>query len=731
MLFLYGFTIFLSATLLFLVQPMFAKMVLPMLGGTPAVWNTCMVFFQAMLLAGYSYAHATTSLLGVRKQAILHCVLVLLPLLVLPIAVADGWSPPTEGNPVGWLLLLLTVSVGLPFFVVSTTNPLLQKWFADTGHPAARDPYFLYAASNLGSMLSLLAYPVLLEPNLRLAIQSDLWTYGYLLLVVLIIVCAFVLRRAKPGAVSATVGESTQENTLSSQVTLGRRLRWIALSFVPSSLMLGVTTYITSDIASVPLLWIVPLALYLLTFIIVFSSKPIIPHAWMVAAVPWLVLPMAIGMASLDLNFSLLLLIPVTFFVLAMVCHGELALDRPDTGHLTEFYLWMSLGGVLGGMFNALLAPVIFSSVVEYPLAIVFACLLCPALKKQDSSSRARAMDLILPAGLAALTGLLIHQFLRDPDPPVTTKLVIFGVPAMICFAFKERPVRFGLGIAAILFVGRTHTALQHELLYTERSFFGIHRVQVDKKHEYHLLAHGTTFHGRQSLDPKRQCQPLAYYYPTGPIGDVFREIGQQPGVTSIGLIGLGAGGMVAYSKPGQHFVYYEIDPAVKRIAEDPRFFTFLSHCVQGTYEVILGDGRLRLVEAPEKQFQLIILDAFSSDSIPMHLVTREALQLYLSKLADGGVLAFHISNRYLDLEPVVAALAELEGLVCLTRADRTPSGKEAEEGKAASQVVVMARQRSDLKRLADDPEWVPAKRLSYVAPWTDDFSNILGILKW
>lgn len=730
MLFLYGFTIFLSATLLFLVQPMFAKMVLPMLGGTPAVWNTCMVFFQAMLLAGYSYAHATTSLLGVRKQAMLHCLLIVLPLLVLPITVAEGWSPPTEGNPVGWLLLLLGVSVGLPFLAVSTTNPLLQKWFADTGHPAARDPYFLYAASNLGSMLSLLAYPVLLEPSLRLATQSEIWTYGYLALVGLIVACAAVLVKSKPaGAVSAS--PANQGALLSGTVTVKRRARWIVLSFVPSSLMLGVTTYITSDIASVPLLWIVPLALYLLTFIIAFASKPLLPHRWMVASVPWLVLPMAIGMASLDLNFSLLILVPITFFVLSMVCHGELALDRPDTGHLTEFYLWMSLGGVLGGMFNALLAPVIFSSVVEYPLAIVFACLLCPALKKQDTRARAYALDLLLPAILAALMGLLIWQFLHDSEPPMMTKLVIFGLPAMICFAFKERPIRFGLGIAAILFAGRVHVALQHELLYTERSFFGIHRVQVDRKHEYHLLAHGTTFHGRQSLDPSRQCQPLAYYYPTGPIGDVFHEIGQREEVKSIGLIGLGAGGMIAYSKPGQHFVYYEIDPAVKRIAEDPKFFTFLSNCVQGTYEIILGDGRLRLVEGPDHGYQLLVLDAFSSDSIPMHLVTIEALRLYLSKLAEDGVLAFHISNRYLDLEPVVAALAEQEGLVCLTRSDRAPVGKEAEEGKAASQVVVMARKRSDLKGLALDPNWVPAQTRSNVAPWTDDFSNILGILKW
>ncbi len=372
LLIVYATTIFLTASLLFVVQPMFARMVLPLLGGSPAVWNTCLVFYQAALLAGYLYSHATTSWLGVRRQAALHVGLVLLPLLLLPIGIPSGWTPPAAASPIPWLLALLAVAVGLPFFVVSTTSPLLQKWFAGTGHPSAGDPYFLYAASNLGSMLGLLGYPVLLEPRLRLAEQSRLWSGGYLLLLVFTLACAVLLWRSP---VPALADPSRERLT---GLAARRRLRWVLLALVPSSLMLSVTTFISADVEAIPLLWVIPLAIYLLTFVLVFARRPLVPHALVVRVLPIALLALVVVLVK-RANQPLLLIMGLhlgAFFVAAMVCHGELARDRPPPAHLTEFYLWLSVGGVLGGVFNALVAPLVFDSVAEYPLTVVLACLL-------------------------------------------------------------------------------------------------------------------------------------------------------------------------------------------------------------------------------------------------------------------------------------------------------------------------------------------------------------------
>lgn len=731
MLILYGITIFVSASLLFLVQPMFAKMALPLLGGTPAVWNTCMVFFQAMLLLGYLYAHATSRLLGVRRQAILHTLVLLLPALALPIAIASGAKPPAEDNPVGWLLGLLTVSVGLPFFVLSTTNPLLQQWFAKTGHRAAKDPYFLYAASNVGSMLALLAYPFILEPALPLPIQSLTWSVGYGVFAALAVCCAVGLwtsgHRGPPVAVPAA-NAPTSDN-----LTFRRRARWIALSLVPSSLMLGVTTYLTSDVASVPLFWILPLSIYLLTFILVFAGRPPIRHEWMLAAVPWIVLPVALCRFSVDIGPALMILVPVMFFVLCMVCHGELARDRPSTRHLTEFYLWMSAGGVLGGAFNALLAPLVFTTVAEYPIAIVAALALWPGRKPQAPGLGPRVLDFVLPGVLLAMLIALSTVFTPSSSSETLMKVFVLAVPALICFSFKERPMRFGLGIGAVLFVAQAQTALHHRQLYAERSFFGIHRVLADRDGTFHLLQHGTTYHGQQLLDPSERCVPRMYYHPDGPIAEILRSAANDPRVQRVGLVGLGTGALASFCQPRQHFTFYEIDPSVRRIAETPELFSYLSECAQGTVDIVMGDGRLRLAEAPAASFQLLVLDAFSSDSIPIHLLTEEAFRVYLDKLADGGILMFHISNRYLDLEPVLAALADRIGLVCLVRTDQQqlPEAQAIRQGRVNSKVAVFARRPEDLGDLAGNADWTLAEPRSGVEAWTDSYSNIMGILKW
>jgi spermidine synthase len=765
----YGLTLFVSAGLLFLIEPMFAKMVLPLLGGTPAVWNTCMVFFQAALLAGYAYAHAAPARLGVRRQAALHFVLLLLPLAVLPIAVPKDWTPPGEANPIPWLLLLLTVAVGLPFFVVATSGPLLQKWFAATGHPAARDPYFLYSASNFGSMLALLAYPVLLEPNLRLAQQSTLWTVGYVAFVALTAGCAVALWRSPGSGVrgqeSGVRGQESgvrgQRSEVSEQASpsLTTVLRWIILAFVPSSLMLSVTTYLTTDIAAIPLLWIIPLAIYLLSFILVFARRPPMSHFLMVRLMPLLILLLTIVILSVATE-PVWLLVPIhllTFFIIAMVCHGELARLRPPAQYLTQFYLWLAVGGVLGGLFNALLAPLVFNAIIEYPLVLVLACLLRPRLdadedeqgkrkkergKKEEEPAGASffpfsfflaplGRDVALAAALGLLTaGLVLGLQSLGWEHGSLSVGLMFGLPAALCYTFLDRPIRFGLGIGALLLAGALYQGVYGGTIDRERSFFGVHRVTIDATGTQHLLVHGNTVHGRQVMEPEPRDEPLTYYHRSGPIGQVFGAFSGPAAKPEVGIVGLGAGSLAAYGESGQHFTYYEIDPTVVRIARDPRYFTFLRD-TKATLDIVLGDARLTLRDAPERRFGLLVMDAFSSDAIPLHLLTREALAMYVSKLADDGVLAFHVSNRYLILQPVLADLARDARLLCWGQNDVELTEDEKKLGKSPSQWVLMARKRDHLGKLARDERWLQLGGRPGVPVWTDDFSNLFSVFKW
>ena len=731
----FAITLLVSATLLFVVQPMFAKMVLPLLGGTPSVWNTCMVFYQAVLLGGYVYAHVTTRLLGPRRQAVLHTAVLALPWLVLPIVVTESWTPPPQANPIPWLLLLLSVSVGLPFFVVSASAPMLQAWFADTGHPAAKDPYFLYAASNLGSMIALLAYPVLLEPSLRLAQQTWLWAAGYGLLMLLTIGCAVLLLWCSPRQAQRPKQEVERvpDEPSLADPTWRQRLRWLALSFAPSSLLLGVTTHISTDIAAVPLLWVIPLALYLLTFVLVFARRTLVKHAWMLRTEPYFVvlLTTLFFFNTAKWIWMLLLLHLATFFVVAMVCHGELARMRPKASRLTEFYLWMSVGGVLGGLLNALVAPNLFPTVIEYPLVIVVASMLRPTARPAARPTRARWLDFALPAGLAVGLGALVLGLqAAEVAMPVAAVLAIVAPVALVAFGSQGRPIRFGLGVGAILIVALLSSEKERGVLSVERNFFGVIRVRHDRRFNTNNLVHGSTNHGMQSRDPKRRDQPLSYYHRTGPLGEVFQMLADQRPAREIGVIGLGTGSIAAYGEPGQRITYYEIDPAVLQIARDPRYFTFLRD-QKAELEVVLGDARLTLAKAPNARYDLLILDAFSSDAIPVHLVTREALALYLEKLAEHGLLALHISNRYLDLAPVLGNLAADAGVVCRIRKDANVSSAERKEGKLSSCWVVMARRPDDLGTLSEDPNWKPLLAEPDAPLWSDDFSNILAVMRW
>ena len=725
---LFSITLFMSAALLFLMEPMFAKMTLPVLGGTTAVWTTCMLFYQAMLLAGYAFANFSTRRMNPRWQALLSVSLVLAPLAILPFSFPAGRVPPIERNPIPWLLMILTIIVGLPFLVLSTVAPTLQKWFAGVGHPLSKDPYFLYAASNFGSMLGLLSYPILIEPRFRLAEQSRLWARGYAVLVLLIVVCAATLWRA-PQAQSPSEPTRPQVDEHAPAPAFRERLCWLALAFVPSSLMLGVTTVLTTEIPPIPMFWVLPLAIYLLSFILVFARKPLVSHSQAAERMPLLILAGIIPLL-LKTGWPLFLEIAInlmTLFVIAVACHGELAKRRPPTELLTGFYLWIALGGVLGGLFNAVIAPVIFSTVLEFPLALIFAALLRQIILPPAKGRRFNWLDVALPFAIGALAIVLIRVLRATGiEPGISFHLLAFGPSVLLCLSFAKRPIRFALGLAALLIAGTFYTGAYQNILRTQRSFYGIYRIANDETGQYRILFDGKTIHGIQSLAPGRNREPLSYYARSGPVGQVFEAFSGSEKLRRVGVVGLGAGAMACYAAPGEEFTFYEIDPLVERIARDPRYFTFLRDC-SPEVRVVLGDARICLKNTPDHLYGMFVLDAFGADAIPVHLLTREAVQLYLSKLVDHGILVFHISNRYLDLQKVLGNVASDAGLVALVENDMT----DIQAGKLPSRWVVMARSKDDLGKLIGDPRWIPLERDPRTRVWTDDYSSILTVFNW
>jgi SAM-dependent methyltransferase len=854
---LFAFTLFVSALLLFMVQPMVGKLLLPYLGGSAAVWNTCMVFFQAVLLGGYIYAHTTSARLGVRRQIGVHYGVLLAPIVAMllsavafgsPVAVVRALTPQGDTVPILGVLLVLTVAIGVPFFVVSTSAPLLQKWFTATGHPSARDPYFLYAASNIGSFLSLLAYPFVIEPVLTLKMQTWVWLIGYVALAGLIAYCGRQVL-ATPETLPKKVARAQAAAAVAAPttpVTWPQRLHWLALAAVPSSLMLGVTTYMTTDIASIPMLWIIPLAIYLLTFVIAFARIPEWVHTLMVMIAPVLMLLLLfLFISGVKPRFNVLLGLHIaTFTAVALVMHGELARTRPAAENLTEFYLIMSAGGVIGGLFNALLAPLIFTGVTEYVLAVVVGCLLVPPTEQVEHNRRTRIWDGFFPLligvlayvlhyllygwngqaesndiqkayieGLRSVVRSINHIFVKEGGDPIVylrniSTVVTYGIPAMLCYIFIARPIRFGLCVAALVVASWLYED-NSRTLYQGRSFFGVLRVDTDgsfKELEYgklvdpdddksgrrgridhdgtfHKLVHGTTLHGKQRrwpTDPVAGVNalragillqslatstpfeaaaaasaqwelldypshvPLTYYHRSGPIGRVLSPLGER--VQDAAFIGLGTGTLAAYARPGMNVTFYEIDQHVIELASNPKYFTFLEKChVKPTFKV--GDARVMLEAAPANSLDFIAVDAFSSDSIPIHLLTKEALQLYFDKLRPDGVVCLHISNRYLNLERVVGALVR-----DLKYAARVWDDTDDEVyGKTASTWVVLAKNNNTLQFIMDATQkpvlehssngsykyngdgtiattsvWRPLRAKPSAQVWTDDYSNVI-----
>ncbi len=746
MLRLYSFTLFLSAFLLFCVQLIVAKMILPLLGGSPSVWNTCQFFFQATLLLGYGYAHLTTKWLSSRRQAIIQIPLLFLPLFCLPLAIKETWQPSENLPPIAWLLTILFTTVGLPFFVVSTTAPLLQKWFADTNHPSSADPYFLYSASNLGSLLALVSYPILIEPYFALNFQNKLWLIAYVILIILTIVCGITLWKSK-GYISDTniEGQTTDEisntsNTQAySQPPKAAIIQWIVLAFIPSSLLLGVTTYITTDLAAIPLLWAIPLALYLLSFILTFARQQFLPYRQLVVILPLLLTPLILlcWARSVKPLWLVVVLNLLGFFIAACVFHWQLAQKRPNPEHLTSFYWWISVGGVLGGLFNAIASPMVFNYLLEYPLIMLLSILVLPSLniwQQIAASEDVRNLFNLKNIRLISL-GVLFGGLLVGFSPEyfhnnLKGHLLAILLMASIFYPLKVKKIAWVSGLCFILLLGQFSLNNLGGILYTDRSFFGLNRViyhQHETGGEYHLLLHGTTLHGKQSLDPNRKSEPLSYFYPDSPIGQFFASFNGQA-FSQVGVLGLGVGTLAAYSQPGQAWTFYEIDPTVKKIATVPDYFTFLQDA-KAPYKIVLGDGRLQLAQVPDNSYDLLIMDAFSSDSIPVHLVTQEAFELYVRKLTKTGLLVVNISNRYIDLEPVLGAIADSQGLFTLRQKELDISPTEKAMGKSASHWVIFARQPDSFGKLVNDPRWQPITTSSPTPVWTDDYSNIFTAL--
>ncbi|MBI1335062.1 MAG: hypothetical protein GC165_19540 [Armatimonadetes bacterium] len=717
---LFSLATFVGSALLFLVQPMAAKMLLPIFGGSPAVWTSAMLFFQVALLAGYAYAHYSNRHLGPKHQRYLHLVLLILAGLTLPVSrhspVFKAFEEKAIGSaqPAPLVFALLLLSVGAGYFVVSSGAPVLQRWFATTDDPNAKDPYFMYALSNAGSMIGLFAYPFYFEPRFGLTDQAKIWRDGFVVLVALFAISAFFVKHRKP---EDPVVESEAEPER--PVTWEQRRRWVFYAAIPSSLLLGATSYISSNIAPVPLIWVVPLATYLLTFILAFASKPLLNARLIARFLPILVVPLAFTQC-IEATEPLVLLASFHVIVLlatGWMCHSLLAEQRPSAHHLTEFYLWLSVGGALGGLFNSLIAPHIFVTYAEYPLAIVLACLIRPQTKQYTQ-------DWAWLASIAGITLVAMLTF-RGLLPPGQLRAgLAIGIPLVAVFAAMDRVKVFAAGLGLVFFfVNVFEIAAPGRILATKRSFFGVHRVLQNK--DYLSLVHGNTTHGRQSTHPDLRDMPLTYYHPTGPIGQIFTQSPFIQGVHHIGLVGLGVGSLAAYGRPDEEMTYFEIDPEVLYLARDSGFFTFLKDS-KARMKYVLGDARLTLSQEPDQSYDFLVLDAFSSDAIPTHLLTQEAFEMYNRKVAPGGMIALHISNRYLDLAPVVALTARKAHLWAYEQVD-APSPEEAKQGKTQSHWVILVRDPGDRDRLWKPMYWNDIDIGPEVKPWTDEYVNVLG----
>jgi hypothetical protein len=726
----YTAAIFVSALLLFSVQPLFTKMVLPRLGGSPAVWSVAMVFFQSLLLAGYAYAHF---LMQIKNRAIpvaVHLLLLVVALSTLPLSIAGGWGEPPTSGYAFWLLGLFVVSIGLPFFALAANNPLLQAWFVRTGHPAGPDPYFLYASSNIGSFLALLSYPVLLEPMFALRTQNLMWTGGYGVLLLLIAGCGVLLMRSPASAVADLQAEDTKSPAPGWML----RARWIFLAAVPSGLLIAVTAHISTDVAAAPLLWVLPLSLYLLTWVLVFQSRPLLPHKWMLALQP-LAVAGVIALLAVGGEQNLLLTLgghQLCFFVIAMACHGELARTRPAAKYLTGFYVALSFGGMIGGLFAGLIAPYAFSWIAEYPILLALVALCRPPSGGERWPLWSRwywpflgllAVALIAPAWSEGR----IPAWLQDHR--VWTASAVGILAALLALVLRADRLKIFATVIVALVLIRVYPA-DDGRVETVRSFFGVHKIVVTPNGQYHVLMHGTTIHGAQKYlnddgtPVTGRPEPITYYHRDGGIGQAITAIRERKGTPlRVAVIGVGSGTLACASVPGETWKFFEIDQTMVDTARDPKYFSYIQNCAPDLKPVI-GDARLTFAKEPDGIYDLIIVDAYSSDAIPIHLATEEAMKIYKDKLAPQGAVVMHVSNRHLELESVVVGIADENDLKSWVYSE--DSGRD-DEYIFATSVVVSAREEADIGKLASSQQWAETEPTENQRVWTDDYSNVLG----
>lgn len=734
---LFAVTVFTSAALVFLVQPMVAKLVLPLLGGSPSVWNTSMAFFQFALLAGYFYAHLLQRLRSVRAQAMAHVTALIVAAGALPLRVNELAGPPSSENPNLWLLAVLGLSIGAPFAVLSATAPLVQAWHARTiGAAEGKEPYVLYAASNLGSLIALLAYPLLVEPLSTLAGQRYGWSSAYGLFILLIGSLAIAVSRIRAADVQA-------QETTAPRPSWRARAAWVALAAIPSSLMLGVTTYITTDVASAPFLWVLPLALYLTTFIIAFQEKPVIRLELTLILQAAALAACAALLPFRSTDFVLQFVIQMlAFFLTALMCHQRLVAQRPDPAHLTEFYLCLSLGGVVGGAFNAFVAPVIFDNVWEYPIVLALAVLARPWGN----------LDRRIPIWIWAMLVLGVLAAVATPiavtltEARLTTDTVVgaldqrelfdMGMKVLLlcsvlaAFMVRDRAL-FMFAIVAVMSYAAETAAERVDTRKTWRSFFGVLRQSQTYVPALggtvKMLAHGTTLHGAQAQDPAHACKPLVYYTPNTPIGQVFRAKQAQRPNLRIGAVGLGTGSVAAYVRERDHLTFFEIDPLVVRIASDPVNFSYTTLCAKSLVDYVIGDARLTVAKQPNASFDILLIDAFSSDAVPAHLLTVEAVRGYLTKVKPDGVVILHLSNRNLDLLGPAQAVARKAGGYALIQSYRPPDNEDTKaHWDSPEDAIVIGRTQAAVDAFWETGEW--RRTNPYLArPWTDDYTNLAG----
>lgn len=733
---LFALTVFTSAALVFLVQPMVAKLVLPLLGGSPSVWNTSMAFFQLALLAGYFYAHLLQRIPSVRAQAMTHVAALIVAAIALPLRVNGLAGPPSSEHPNLWLLAVLTLSIGAPFAVLSATAPLVQAWHARTiGVVEGKEPYVLYAASNLGSLIALLAYPIVVEPLFPLAGQRYGWSGAYGVFVLVIGTLAIAVSRVRSAAVQHVQAAVPKP-------AWRERLVWVALAAIPSSLMLGVTTHLTTDVASAPFLWVVPLALYLVTFILAFQEKPAISPALTLtlqgAAVAACValLPFKSSAFALQLFVHL-----AAFFLTALMCHQRLVARRPDPAHLTEFYLCLSLGGVVGGAFNAFLAPVIFNDVWEYPIVLALSCLVRPWGDLNRIPIRNWVMLVVGVAAAVAMsvavtfassrltTESVVGAFDQAEvfDMGMKTLLVLAVIAA---FVIRRHALLFFAVLAVLSYAAET-AADRTDTRQSWRSFFGVLKqseTYVPSVGQVKMLAHGTTLHGAQAQDPRYACRPLVYYTPGTPIGQVFLAKQKASPSLRIGAVGLGTGSVAGYVRARDHLTFFEIDPLVVRIASDPVNFSYTTLCAKSPVDYVIGDARLTVAQQPAGSFDILLIDAFSSDAVPAHLLTVEAVRGYLTKLKPDGVLILHLSNRNLDLMHPAQAVARAAGGWALAQNYVAPAKDAEGTWESSEDAVIVARSHEALEAFKASGKWRNGDPFK-ARPWTDDYTNLAGSL--